>query len=190
MWNNTERRYSKMVITLHWLMLLLLAAVYACIELHGSFPKGSATREALKNWHFMLGLSVLLLVVVRLLLRFIAGPRPAIRPAPPLWQERLARLVQFLLYALMIGMPLAGWMALSAGGKPVPFFGWEWPALLGPDKALASRIKGVHEWVGTAGYWLIGLHTLAALFHHYWLRDNTLAQMLPLLRARGDAGRR
>ncbi|MGB7480371.1 MAG: cytochrome b/b6 domain-containing protein [Burkholderiaceae bacterium] len=186
MWNNTEQRYSTMLIALHWLMLLLLAAVYACIELNDLFPKGSAARDGLKSWHFMLGLSVLLLVGLRLLLRVVAGRPPSIRPSPPQWQERLARLIQTLLYALMIGMPLAGWMALSAAGKPVPFFGWEWPPLLGPDKALASQIKELHEFVGNAGYWLIGLHTLAALFHHYWRRDNTLALMIPALRSRPD----
>jgi cytochrome b561 len=79
----------------------------------------------------------------------------------------------------MIGMPLAGWVVLSAAGKPIPFFGLELPALVGQDKALASQVVELHETVGTLGYWLIGLHALAALAHHYLWKDNTLRRMLP-----------
>ena len=91
----------------------------------------------------------------------------------------LATLASLALYAIMIGMPLAGWLLLSAAGKPIPFFGLQLPALIGPDKALAGQIKEVHELVGTLGYFLIGAHAAAALFHHYIKRDNTLLRMLP-----------
>lgn len=74
-WKNTESRYGSLTIVLHWLTLLLIAGVYACIELKGNFPKGSETRELLKQWHFMLGLSVFLLVWLRLLVR-LAPPLP------------------------------------------------------------------------------------------------------------------
>ena len=79
----------------------------------------------------------------------------------------------------MLGMPLAGWLILSAAGKPIPFFGIHLPALIAENKDLSKLIKEVHETVGTIGYFLIGLHALAALFHHYVLRDNTLLRMLP-----------
>ena len=61
--------YSRVSIALHWLMLVLLAAVYACIELREYYPRGSDIREGLKTWHFMLGLSVFVLVWVRLVAR-------------------------------------------------------------------------------------------------------------------------
>ena len=68
---------------------------------------------------------------------------------------------------------------LSASGKPIPFFGLHLPALTGENKALAGQVKQIHETVGTAGYWIIGLHALAALAHHYVWKDNTLRRMLP-----------
>ena len=173
--------YSPAMITLHWLMLALLASVYACIELRELFEKGSEPRELLKTWHFMLGLSVFVLVWLRLFIRW-RSPVAPISPAPSPWQQRMAKWAHMLLYGLMIGMPLAGWLMLSAAGKPIPFFGLELPALIGPDKNLASEIKDLHETVGVAGYWLIGLHAAAALLHHYVLRDNTLSRMLPLVR--------
>ena len=88
-WKNTHDRYGALSITMHWLMLALLVAVYACILLREEFPRGSDLREALKTWHFMLGLSVLVLVVVRLAIR-LSGPTPRIVPAVPVWQHRLA----------------------------------------------------------------------------------------------------
>ena len=175
---NHPTRYASLSIGLHWLMLILIAAVYACIELKGNFPKGSDTRELLKHWHFMLGLAVFALVWLRLAVRVLT-PTPAIVPTPPAWQTLLAKLMHLALYALMIGAPLAGWLILSAAGKPIPFFGLELPALIGPNRQLAGQIKELHELAGTVGYWLIGLHALAALYHHYIARDNTLTRMLP-----------
>ena len=171
-------RYSTASIALHWLMLLLLAAVYACIELRVQFPRGSDPRELLKTCHYTLGLTVLLLVALRLVARAI-GPTPVIVPSLPLWQHHVARTMHLLLYALMIGMPFAGWAMLSAANEPVPFLFFDLPPLLSPDPALAKQIKEIHETAGVVGYWLIGLHAVAALIHHYVLRDDTLRRMLP-----------
>lgn len=176
-WRNTEDGYGLLSIGFHWLMLLLIVAVYACIELRGLYPKGSAPRDALKVWHFMLGLSVFVLVWLRLAALMI-GPGPRIKPEPPKWQKLLAKLMHFALYALMIAMPLLGWLLLSAAGKHVPFFGLQLPVLLGESKNLAALFKEIHETGGTVGYFLIGLHAAAALFHHYVVRDNALRRML------------
>lgn len=175
---STNHRYGALSIGLHWLMLLLLAAVYACIELREVFPKGSDPREALKAWHFMLGLAVFTLVWLRLAVRGFSAAPPIV-PPPSTWEKKLAGAMHLALYALMIGLPLAGWLMLSAAGKPIPFFGLELPALIGENKALARTLKEAHEAVATAGYVLIGLHAMAALFHHYVKRDNTLQRMLP-----------
>lgn len=177
-WKNTATRYGSLTIGIHWLMLLLFIAVYGTIELRELFEKGSDPREALKTWHFMLGMLVFVLVWPRIAAR-LSGPTPAIRPEPPVWQQLSAKLLHLALYALMIAMPISGWLLLSASGKPVPFFGLELPALIGPDKDLAKQIKELHELFGTAGYYLIGLHVAAAMYHHYIKRDDTLTRMLP-----------
>ncbi len=171
-------RYSPLSILLHWVMLLLITAVYSCILLHESFPKGSDLREGLKHWHFMLGLSVLSLVIIRIITRFVTA-KPPIKPEPPAWQMLVAKGTHLALYAFMLAMPVAGWLILSASDKSIPFFGLELPALVAPDKALAGQVKEWHETFGTVGYFLIGLHALAALFHHHVVKDNTLRRMLP-----------
>jgi cytochrome b561 len=177
-WRNTPVRYGSWEIGIHWLMLLLMAAVYALMELRGIFPKGSAGYDGMKQWHFMLGMLVFVLALLRLAAR-LAMPKPRIEPPPPAWQQWLAGLVKVLMCVLMLGLPLAGWLMLSAAGKPAPFFGLELPPLIGQNKDLAKQIKEVHETVANIGYGVISLHAAAALFHHYWMRDNTLLRMLP-----------
>ena len=135
-------------------------------------------REALKAWHFMLGLSVFVLVWLRIVIR-LSGPTPAISPAPKPWQVTFAKLLHLVLYAFMIAMPIMGWLILSGEGKPIPFYGMELPALIGKNKETAHLVEEVHEFVGTVGYFLIGIHALAALVHHYIFRDNTMKRMLP-----------
>ena len=103
---NTSTRYGALSIGLHWLMFLLIAAGYTCIELRVLLERGSDTREALKTWHYMLGLTVFVLVWLRLLLTLLQ-PRPAIAPPLSGVQQWLARIMHWLLYALMIGMPIA-----------------------------------------------------------------------------------
>ena len=178
MWKNSANRYGSLSIGLHWLMLLLLIAVYASIELHELFPKGSDPRAALKTWHFMLGLSVFALVGLRLAIH-LSGPTPRVVPTPAKWQRRSATFMHFALYAWMVGMPLGGWLLLSAAGKPIPFFGLQLPALVGENKGVADLLEEIHEIGGTVGYFLIGFHSAAALFHHYISRDNTLVRILP-----------
>ncbi len=177
-WRNTDIRYGWLSVGLHWVMLLLLVAVYACMELRGSFPKGSGLREGLKTWHFMLGLSVLVLVSVRLVARFM-GTTPIELAGTPRWQTVLSKLTQLALYGLMIGMPILGWVVLSADGRAIPFFGLQLPPLVGESEAVAKWAEEIHEAVGTAGYFLVGFHATAALFHHYVMRDRTLLRMLP-----------
>jgi cytochrome b561 len=177
-WRNSNERYGSVSVSLHWFMMLLLIAVYAFMELKGFFPKGSDTREAMKTWHYMLGLSVFLLVCLRMAAH-MAGPVPRIEPNPPQWQMVLAKLMHWTLYALMLCMPLAGWLLLSAEAKPVSFFGLHLPALVGESKDLADFLKEVHETGATVGYVIVGLHAAAALFHHYVVGDNTLLRLLP-----------
>ena len=177
--NIIRQRYSNLSIALHWAMVLLITAVYACMLLRENYPRGSDLREGLKTWHFMLGLTVLLLVLFRIVVRLL-NANPPITPEPPAWQALVAKLTHFALYGFMLSMPIAGWVILSASGKAIPFFGLQLPALVGQSKDLAAQVKELHETVATIGYFLIGMHALAALFHHYISKDDTLKRMIPV----------
>ena len=186
---STDNHYHRLTIGVHWLTLMLLVAVYALIELREIYPKGSDPRETMKLWHNMLGLAVFGLVFARLVLRRMFRT-PPITPEPARWQAMLAAAMHLALYAFLVVMPLLGWLVLSAKGKPVPFFGLHLPALIGPNEARAESLEELHEFIGTLGYYLIGLHAAAALYHHYVTRDDTLLRMLPRRDAvRGNADR-
>jgi cytochrome b561 len=172
----TNNRYVSAIIWLHWLMFVLIVAVYGTIELREFFPKGSDPRETLKALHFMLGLSVLLFVSLRLVVR-LGNHVPPIDPPLPTWQKVTAAVMHSALYAWMIAMPILGWLILSGEAKPIPFFGLEVLPLIGPDKDLAHTFEEIHELLGEAGYWIIGFHAVAGLYHHYVVHDNTLARM-------------
>jgi superoxide oxidase len=169
-------RYGRLSILIHWATLAILVAVYACIELREMYARGSEIREALKTWHYMLGLTVFFLVWLRIAARLL-GKTPPIVPAAPRWQLMIANTVELCLYALMIVLPLLGWVTLSAKGEAIPFFGLQLPAVFDANEALAERTEEVHQTLATVGYFLIGLHAIAALFHHYVRRDNTLRRM-------------
>ena len=91
-----QQRYTTFSIVLHWIMFLLLIAVYSCIELREIYPKGTEPRELLKTWHFILGLSVFILVWVRLLARWLTQT-PDLLSAIPRWQHLLAKLMHLVL---------------------------------------------------------------------------------------------
>lgn len=175
--SNSEARYSFASITMHWLTMLAFVGIYAAINLADVFPKGSDGRQIAKNIHFSLGLLVFGLVWLRIVFR-VLGSIPAIVPTPPAWQEELAKFGHLALYVLMVLMPLVGWAALSARGKPISFFGWELHALMAQNEALGRSIRSIHELGGNLGYLLIAGHALAALYHHYFMKDNTLRRML------------
>ena len=157
------------------LVMLLLAVVYALIELREFYPRGSEIRETFKAWDFTMGLLVFGLVWIRLVAR-LRTSRP---PQPRSAADWLAAAMHLALYVLMVLMPVIGWMVLSASGKPIPFFAIDLPALIPKNKALGEQLKEVHELVGVAGYWLVGLHASAALFRHYLLTGGPLRRMLP-----------
>lgn len=175
----TTARYSGTVIALHWLMLLLMVGSYATIEFREFFEKGTPIREGLKTVHFSLGITILVLVLARIVSR-LRSETPPILPTPPASQALVAKLVHLALYALMLVMPILGLLILSGAGKAIPFFGlFTLPPLIGENKELADTLKEIHETFGKVGYALIGLHAVAAIYHHRVVHDNTMLRMMP-----------
>lgn len=175
---NTKERYGSLFVALHWIMLLVMAAVFATIELHENYPRGDPMRGLLMAWHFQLGLTVLLLVGVRIVLKLTA-PDPEIKPALTRAQHLGANAMHLALYLIMIVMPIAGFVGRTLAGKVVYFFGIALPVLLAPNKDLAENIFDIHSLIGNTAYFLIATHAIVALYHHYIQKDNTFTRMLP-----------
>lgn len=175
----TSTHYSKLMIVMHWSIAILIIATYTFINLKGLFVKGSDPRELMKALHFMLGLSVLLLMGLRIYAK-LTGDTPAISPPLPAWQRIFSKSIHGVLYLFMISMPILGWLTLSAAGKPIPFFGLSLPALMHENVDNAKSLKSLHKTIGSFGYYLIVLHIGAGLYHHLIKKDNTLKRILPM----------
>ena len=175
---NTKERYGSLSIALHWLMFLLMAAVFACVEFHENYPKGDPMRGLLMNLHFEFGIAILILVCVRLIAKVMA-PNPEIKPALTRVQYLGSKAMHLALYLVMVGMPIAGYIGRTLAGKTTYFLGIALPVFLQTNKDLAENIFDIHSLIGNTAYFLIGAHALAALYHHYIQKDNTLTRMLP-----------
>ncbi len=176
---NTRPRYVKIVRQLHWWMALLIVAAYLLIEQRGLFPRGSTGRFAMMQGHYWVGICIFVLVWWRLTSR-IRGGTPPIRPPLDKFSATLSKLTHLALYAFFIVMPLLGLATAWTDGKEImiPFTGIALPALLPENEDLAHQLEDLHGTIGEIFYWVIGLHILAALWHHWGRRDNVLDRML------------
>lgn len=172
-------RYAPVLRRLHWLMALLILAAYLLIEQRGLFPRGSAERTAMVQGHFWVGISVFLLVWWRLAGR-VRNPAPPVTPPLDRFSALASKLIHLALYAFFVVMPLLGLATAWSDGKAVmiPFTGLALPALLPENEELAHTLEDLHGSIGEAFYWVIGLHVLAAIWHHAFRRDDTLKRML------------
>jgi cytochrome b561 len=172
-------RYPLTMIRLHWLTFVLVVLAYIFMEFREIFDRGTPGREFMKATHYSLGLTILALTLARLVVKVTGPAAPVISPALAPWQQTAATLGHIAIYAFLIAMPLLGWATLSAEGDPVPYLGFELPALVGPDKVLSGRLEELHEIGGKIGYVLLGGHALLSIIHHAVFKDTTLIRMMP-----------
>ena len=98
----------------------------------------------------------------------------------PQWQHRVAQLTHAGLYVLLFAVPLSGWLVNSASGFPLRWFGlFRVPSIAARDHALHEFAEGLHEWLFWGLIALVVMHATAAIYHHLFMRDATLARMLP-----------
>ncbi|MEK6368196.1 MAG: cytochrome b [Burkholderia gladioli] len=160
---------------LHWLMAaMVLAMLFIGV---GMVSSVSARHAVLIAIHKPLGIAILVLVIVRLVVRFSKRP-PALPEDLPGWQRAAAHLSHWVLYALMIAMPLIGWAMLSAGGYPVMLGGGvQLPALMGADPIAFAWLRNAHELLAFVLFATVVLHLAAALFHGLIRRDGVFGSM-------------
>lgn len=177
--NDAHPRYAASRRWLHWVIFALVLLAYLCINIFDLFPKGGLTRANILAAHFTAGIAVLLLVLPRLWLR-TRYARPPITPALEPWTQWMGKITHFALYLFLLAQPILGVLTVQVGGKPVKLFGMTLlPPLWGPpDRALSHQLENIHSWVGTIFYYVIALHILAALWHYYVRKDDTLQRML------------
>ncbi len=171
-------RYGVVAQAFHWAtaILVLVAFIYGPggSEQRVYAPAGDFDRQL----HETLGLCVFALVLMRILWRMVdTQPEP---PAVPRWMGIAAKAVQWTLYLLLFALPLTSITGAWLEGHPLTLLaGVKIPPLLGLSHDVGATIAHIHTWLGDAILWLAGFHALAALFHHFVLKDGVLVSMLP-----------
>ena len=184
--DTSSEHYSRTAKFLHWLTVLAIIGLFA-LGHYMTTLELSPFMLTLYSWHKWIGITVLLVTVLRLVWRFMYRP-PALPASMTRSMQLAAHAGHWALYGLLLGMPLIGWLYSSASGFPVVLFGvLPLPNLVAANKALADTLGWLH-WVG--GWALAALvigHAGAAIWHHVKLGDDTLVRMLPGKRTAGIA---
>jgi len=183
-----ERRYGAVSILLHWLIALLIVIQIGLGWYFNNFvPDHSPQQDSLVTLHVSIGLTILLLVLVRIAVR-LTHPAPPLPPMP-VWELVLARATHGLFYVLMLALPLTGWAIVSTRPGMVHIWGLPWPKLPGLGGIAASRplrhtLQDVHTdylvWITLAN---LALHVMGALWHQF-APPRVLQRMLPVFPAR------
>ena len=163
---------------LHWLVAACVLTTAPVAIAMGRVNPGP-TQDALYNFHKSLGVLILVLMILRLINRLVVGA-PIAEPGIEPWQKTVSSIVHTSLYALLLAMPIVGYIANSAFGATTPFFGlFNLPPIVAKNDALSEQLFTIHRWVGWLVILLVLMHVGAALYHYFIRRDNVLPRMLP-----------
>lgn len=175
---NTER-YSDKARWLHWVMAVLIVLAYVLILSRSQFAKGSDLRALVVQSHFWVGIVVFILAWFRIAERHRHTP-PGITPPLEGVLRMAATLSHYALYAFLFAQPLLGLFTvlLERGALPVPLTSLSIPSPFAIAKDTAENLEHFHVLLGTIFYYVIGLHVVAALWHHFVRKDNTVRRMV------------
>lgn len=161
---------------LHWATAFLVLANFALAQTWGWFAK--PTRGLMEGTHMSFGVLLTAVVVARIIWRLIPGHRISSIEAG--WMRIASKASHYLLYGLLVAEAALGFAFRWGAGRPMEFFGTGIPAPIGEmARPLRHQLRELHEWIGWAVIVIALLHALAALYHHYVLKDRVLVRMLP-----------
>ncbi len=174
-----KSRYSPLNQAMHWITALCMFALLPLAWVMTSAKAGSALQHGTYNWHKTLGCIVLLVTLFRIVWRLVDSPPPY--PARvAAWDRRLAHLVYWLFFALMIWMPVTGFLDSAYDGYPIKLFNLiETPEIFPKNDRMADLFATLHGLGQWPTYGLILLHLIGVVFHLVWAKDGMLGRMLP-----------
>lgn len=162
---NEPQRFGATSRYIHWTTAILFLALIPMGIYTSMIPEDAWYRHAYYVVHKTLGFTVLALLAVRVVWNFVSA-RPAISPALKPWEKKTAHVAHYVLYFLLIGLPLSGYLMSSFGGKPMHFFAWDLPVMLAADEDLMLPFGLLHKIVlPYLCYLVLGLHIIGALKH-------------------------
>lgn len=171
-------KYTGLAQLLHWLIAIFIVTQFALVWSAEALPRGE-TRSLLMTLHKSVGMTVLMLAIVRVAWRFLHAP-PAFPATMTAMETALARATHWGLYVLIFLMPLSGWLLTTTAGRPVEWF-WmfAFPDLMAEDRALHETFESAHVIMSWMLLALAALHVFAVLWHLQVKKDNLIRRMLP-----------
>ncbi|KTD41029.1 cytochrome b [Legionella parisiensis] len=173
---NTLKCFGSVTKLLHWLIFILIIAQFYFVW---SINHDSPLASRYIMLHKSVGFTILLLGILFFIWHIIN-----IKPFPPVtqprWQYITSKAVHHTLFILIMLMPIVGYLLICADGKSIDFFGWFIiPCLISKNDYLGGIMFSTHQTIAYLILILVGIHFLAALYHHFICKDNVLKRMLP-----------
>lgn len=181
---DTRTNYGAISKLLHWLVAILILCQFYWINAKKYLlpPDSEQGIKYLVMYHKPVGTILLVLVTIMILWR-LTNIKPYYLKSMPAWEKLAAKIVQLLMYASILLMPLSGVLMTSYSGRNINMFGYfTIDSFTGINKNLAGFSHEVHEYAGFICFILIAIHTLAALKHHFYDKDHILKRMLPFFK--------
>lgn len=176
-YRNSPDAWGTVARGLHWLIAALILAQFVIGSIAEEMKLTPAKLD-LFVWHKSIGVTVLLLAVLRLAWR-LGNPPPAPPAGTPRWEQRLAAAAHAVLYVLIFAVPVSGWWVSDASRVPFKaFFAVPMPDFIATDRDLQEAAAEVHEALTLVLLVVVVLHIAAAFRHHFLLRDDVLRRML------------
>ncbi len=177
MFRNTQSRFGKVAIVIHWISVLVVVGQFSFGLYMLSLDYYDPNYQVLPHYHKSIGILFACLLVFRIIWSLI-NPFPKAAPGVKDWERRAARGVQVLMLSLLVVVAVFGYLISTAAGHSISVFNWfEVPASI-------TSIENQEDWAGEWHYWfalsviiLASLHALAALKHHFIDKDKTLLRM-------------
>ncbi len=175
---NTTNSWGAIAKSFHWIIALLILSQLVL----GNIAEGyrlSPTKLDLFVWHKSIGVTVLLLVILRVVWR-LTNPPPTPPDGIPAWETIAARIGHALLYLLMLAVPLSGWWVSDATRIPFKAF-WlvPMPDLIAANRDISDLAADVHGALTKLLLLVVVIHIVAALRHHFFMHNKILSRMLP-----------
>ncbi|HEX8596738.1 MAG TPA: cytochrome b [Pseudomonas sp.] len=177
--NTSSERYTYKARWFHWAMAILIVLAYALILSRTQFERGSSLRTFVVQTHFWVGIVVLAMAFFRVAERRRHMP-PGITPPLEGILRTAATLSHYLLYAFLFVQPLLGLFTvlIEKGSLPIPLTQLLIPSPFPVSEQFAESLEDIHKLLGTIFYYVIGLHVVAAIWHHFVRKDNTVKRMV------------
>ena len=169
--------YPKFFQVLHWLTLILIVFTVALVLIRDEI-EGKTIRLALINNHRSVGVLILVLLIVRVIAKFVIRKKIPDHGLTPIL-DLAAKFHHLLMYLVLLSLPLLGWAQTSAAGKTVSIFGWiNLPSIVKEDSDFSETLADYHQNAAWLLLALVLVHVIAALWHHFIRKDNVLKSML------------